>query len=366
MIKPARPGKPPPQENSPYAVLAYDVGGTKTKVMAFLRSDEGVVARRPIYENISRTQTSVPGFFEGIRREFDAARKICTIDEVVVGFPGSCGPDGRILPGTAFNMSPDFAGVDLPGSLKERLPEITRATALNDNTANFIAILDAASTGLWGKTIGYLAPGTGLGAGFARVSEDGRMCLVTDCQLSNMMVALPPEHIRFLEERNRYLPDGKKIGIVNGEAMAEDIFSGRALRAISGAGGEDCPVKGGVLDHRALTPEQATCIRMMGEIVATIVMDVRNRNVRKVAGHPQWPPGDQKDASEASVYFISGGVGHSPVGRAIIGHAMRILSRHDHVKDIAFVHEKNSACYGGAIARRYAPAMRGHIFTCES
>lgn len=182
-------------------ILLIDVGGTKTRIA--LSEREGDIAHPVLFPTEKE-------FDAGINKIAEETQKIIgssSLEAVVMGTTGQVSKEGVIL------KSPNLANWqdrDVKNVLSERFN--TKAFVLND------AVMGALGEAHYGagkdaKVLLYMTIGTGIGA--ARVI-DGKPDLTVGSETGHQYVTI------------------EKVPI-----EAEDIISGRAIRAAFGKGGEE-------------------------------------------------------------------------------------------------------------------------------
>ena len=269
----------------PVAIIAVDIGGTKTRAGAVevgalgapLRAEAGLRALQ------IPTPRANPGpFYDAIAqlvREVRAQAKqegVVVLPLIGVAHPGRFLPDGTLARGTTPNLGETpgaFDGIAPARELSRRLA--ADVVAENDAVAQMRFGLHAllhdavARARLIHETVVYLGPGTGMGGGVARVAADGGVTPVTDGHFFDLQ-----------------LPGG---------LTAEEAFTGPAIaRAVAAANARLSvpiqPARAGGLDQvlcdPGSLPEHRTEAERLadahGEILATLIETIHAGAITKV------------------------------------------------------------------------------------
>ncbi len=224
-------------------IIGIDIGGTKIMISVVEIDNEGNIGKVFETKKIKTEKMEPENFYKKLAEEIEEVKEsverggIKVLPLVGIGSPGRFIEEGEkriIAPMTAPNLGKkpeDFDRVS-PGEL---VREALKAKGLdmrvyvnNDAIAQMgfgLADLMNKEEGklLKGGKVAYIGPGTGLGGGFATISEDGNIEYLTDGQFFDMVIK------RGIVKK--FLVKGKEVEIKLG-GMAEDVYSGRAVKEI--------------------------------------------------------------------------------------------------------------------------------------
>ncbi|NBV42793.1 hypothetical protein EBR96_08525, partial [bacterium] len=221
---------------------------------------------------------------------------------IAVSTPGKLeGPEGCVVaPGTARNMEA-FLGewdcLNLCETIRTAVGATRPVFIINDALAQLAGAI-VESGYLRTKEpplIGYIGPGTGLGGGFAKIS-DGKINFFTDGHIFDIMLDREPEDI------------WSKPGPI----MAEDVISGRGFFDLTGKSMKS------VCENPTLYAHYQPILNMLGRYLAQLIKKIEAGHVVKIDGHPQWSDSEISAASAVRMWNIGGSIGTQPPASELI------------------------------------------------
>lgn len=346
------------------AVLGIDVGGTKIATCLY-PVENGHILDQPIthrYEEktLRGIQNHTGQMVELVEdAAIDAQLQGYQLVAVGVGSPGKFiqQEDGSftIDPGTNPNLgkTPDeFDHANLPQLYRDALDAKPSLNGLpiyvvNDAVAAHMSLMhqtldsdDVINKGLLkGKTVGYVGPGTGAGGSFARVDDKGKITLITDGHICDMLVdmtdpALKLEEIGYSADKlkaiSAALPKNEGLEFEGDSIRAESVISGTGMARILGLK----EAKEISLDN----PDHVNGLKLMGKVMAGMIRDIRNQDVHKLERVRKWTEEEQALASKTSTYYFSGGLGASDAGSVVLDEARKTLKEMG-VDGISFIQQ---------------------------
>ncbi len=341
------------------ASLGIDIGGTNVKWEAYELNGGNV--GKVLASGSLPTHPAAKDLVADVTKIVADATAQCAglkarLETVGVAFPGKLDSKGNVRQGSAPNLGEplgkEFDDRNVYELFAHSIPAGVTVNFLNDAVAQHQALIQQelkkpkGIARMGGKTVGYLAAGTGLGGGFATVSTKGAVTPITDGHVHDMMITLPAKDMAFLEEANAKLPAGVPPMIIrNGQVMAGDVLSGKGMERIIG------PISNQTDIARAPLYEAYTDIaaRAMAEVIGNI----RHQQVSKERSDQDWTAEDKALAAQTSIYFISGGMGTSPTGLHILEKTKPLLKAKSLPSDFIISNANlgmQGACYGALAA----------------
>lgn len=339
-------------------VFGVDIGGTNTSLEAFIVRDgkitgkvqgfeaikEGTVKGRREGETIDTVLSQVPDMIEAAKAQVEALGY--DVAAVGVGSPGKFDHEGKIKPnsnpnigrqkpegGTEMddvNLQREYElrlvekGINLPIIVKNDgvMAQMGMITESLNNPATAAQVLD--------KTVGYIGPGTGLGGSFAVVGKDGSVEAITDGHITDMMVQFPDHLIEKLKAANERIlannpnaAENEKIYIKGTRVKAEDVLSGEnGMEKFTGLKAKD------IENDPALADVKAETIDLLGEMMARVIISIKQGDMVKQNPDQQWPQTDIDAVKATSAfYYYDGGATRGEFAGAVIEKAKAVLEQ---------------------------------------
>ncbi|MFH1835874.1 MAG: hypothetical protein ABH851_06770 [Methanobacteriota archaeon] len=386
--------KGPLARQAEYGVTLVDVGGTKQLVMVVGVDREGnlmtdtVLAKREVPTPVKNLPEGDPNvYFKAtaatiteVQDEVTSQLGIKTLPLVYMGSPGRL-VGGKIAPGSAGNLGSKFDGLNPSKELSRELGQDTHV--VNDAIAQmgsgvfeFLKFPYVAEQ-LRGQKVCYIGPGTGLGGGFGRISDELTLDYHTDGHIYDIQI----EGFTFGSDENSTLT--LNVAGVNGPVsipsrFAEDVLSGRAVGQIARAidrhlieqgkdtlfiplvegygkmsadevqaalnhDNNESPVDAkligvnlfdhpeGLSDtHFKAFPAGQFILEFEAEMLAKLISCVYEGRIEKATEDAQWPQPDRELVVGTTNFFIGGSVGtKGEFGKGVRDHAQKHLkARH--------------------------------------
>ncbi len=242
-----------------FGLLVADVGGTKTAILTLGIDAEGRLSQpgqpllsreipTPKWQDRNHLFEEVSHALKRVADEA-AGQGITVLPTIGVAFASAFvnprggitydGTDNPIAVGSGFDLAPNMPGAFPSKELAGRLPGYD-VFVVNDGVAQFRYVVDAAlrmsemRKALLGEQVVLVAPGTGLGAGFGRVEQDGNVIFFPVTHISDLVVTDFQTGLQVTVE-----VDGKRFEVQvptpGPHRWAKDFLSGRAVETIATA-----------------------------------------------------------------------------------------------------------------------------------
>lgn len=237
------------------AALLLDIGGTKTHVEIVELNGAASLKRlgAVLWEREFPTPKGPPesALYDGVARQvldlMQHARVVALSSTVCVSFAAAFERAdggvtwqgmGRVAAGFGFNLGPGIPGSCPVIELGKRLPGFS-FHVFTDGVAQFryaveTALLDPClRSSIMGRKVMLLAPGTGIGAGFGKVDEQGKVEVYPMTHVSDLIV--PDFQDEWLLEL--CLPSGPVAvtAPTPKPTWAKDVLGGKAIEALAWA-----------------------------------------------------------------------------------------------------------------------------------
>ncbi|MCD8570137.1 MAG: hypothetical protein LRY76_01120 [Alphaproteobacteria bacterium] len=342
-----------------YAVLGIDVGGTKTR-WALYQGQDKALNEAQIAGGSTPTQRRLKDHQQDIRDIIARAQKIAaqegvSLTHIGIGWPAKFGADGVIMTGMAPNMGDplgvEFDGVDIRTFFDDICPEEASITVLNDAVAQHVGITrnllvdPLFQKKLGGQTIGYIAPGTGLGGSFLQIGQDLSVKVITDGHIQDMLVPLKGDGLALIEAYNVDHPDSAIPFYKEGHFIrSEDILSGMGLARLTGVDAQK-------LDSEAACRNHISVLLAMAQVMAAVIRGIRTGDFDKKYVDQNWSDEDKNLVKDTRIFILSGGVFQNNSLRQIIVEEAKKQLADEGINDIEFIPARDSfATYAAALS----------------
>ncbi len=383
--------KGPLARQAEYGLTLVDVGGTKQLVMVVGVDREGnlmtdtVLAKREVSTPVKNLPEGDPEVYfkvtaatiTEVQDEVTSQLGVKTLPLVYMGSPGRL-VGGKIAPGSAGNLGSTFDGLNPSKELSRELGQDTHVVndaiaQMGSGVSEFLQFPYIAEK-LRGQKVCYIGPGTGLGGGFGRVSDELTLAYYTDGHIYDIQ----------LEGATFGLDDDAMLSLaipaVDGyvkiqSRFAEDVLSGRAVGQIArtidrhlieqGKGplfitlvegyedmseqevrkalehdNNESPVDAKLIGvelferedglddrHYKAIPAAVFLKEFEGEVLASLIECVHEGRIEKATEGAQWTPQDRDLVKGTTHFFIGGSVGtKGEFGKGVREHAISLLT----------------------------------------
>ena len=268
--------------------LALDVGGTKTTIGLVDTTCKRILKRETVPTTVGLIE--FPQFIGSLVKSWVkiARDERIGVDPIVgVALPGNFEMGGRVMlkKGSAEQLiqkNETFYDLDITEWLTQDFPDDFSIFAVNDGIAQAVGgVYSTWCDDYANQVMLYMGPGTGLGGAIVEIGDDREdVRLVTDGHIFDVMVSIQGQ-----------------------ECMAEDVLSGRGIFNRTGKVAK-------ILNERDdYWNQHQAAIDDCVECAVQIVMNIKQKTIRKKFKENDWPQADIEFASTIEYVLLGGSIG---------------------------------------------------------
>ena len=314
--------------------IAIDIGGTKS-AMGIIRINDLRIIHQESHASCPGL-CEFPDFFGNlVKSALRMARheRILIDPMVVVALPGNFSPGSDIVikKGSAKQLikkNEDFEDLNITGWMNQQLPKDYSVYGVNDAWAQAIGTIHHHwCRELQDCVVLYIGPGTGLGGAIIRVGKTPHdVTMIGDGHIYDIVVQTE-----------------------NGNKMAEDILSGRAILETTGKVAKELSAS------KKWYEKNLQIIQNCGDCIQSIVTDIQNKTVVKVDPLMDWESEVKEAASKVGCIILGGSIGtKGAIGRYL-------FNRCNEMANINVIQSKDTvsnALIGAAIMKKIETSKR--------